>query len=366
MQGTTAIGRVLNVKHLGAGPMHTLNPFLFCVYHKDDYPAGNKQSELPDAIGDGQDFDPRNRYRMYHGEKIPGFPQHPHRGFETITATLDGTIDHSDSLGNCGRYGDGDLQWMTAGKGIVHGENFPLLKEQERNKLRLFQIWLNLPRKKKFVDPEFVMHWKEDIQRIVDEDRKSKLTLFAGTFSEALSDPGGDGEVEIKVHKSVEPTKHSWARDPVNEVAVYYVELAPGGTIDIPAASSSKVQRAVYLIEGKEVTICGKKVTRQSSLFSTFVQVSADGITTIEVSNDSEQGVELLLLQGLPIEGKGEQVVQHGPFVMNSQEQIRQTFEEYQRTKFGGWPWEEDAVIFPKEQGRFARINGEKILPPSK
>lgn len=94
---------------------------------------------------------------MYHGDRIPGFPQHPHRGFETLTATLTGIIDHSDSMGNAGRYGNGDLQWMTAGAGIVHGENFPLINKDTVNPLRLFQIWLNLPAKSKMVTPAFVM-----------------------------------------------------------------------------------------------------------------------------------------------------------------------------------------------------------------
>jgi redox-sensitive bicupin YhaK (pirin superfamily) len=107
--------------------------------------------------GNGADFDPRSPYRMYHGDRIPGFPQHPHRGFETVTATMEGTIDHTDSVGNAGRYGHGDLQWMTAGKGVVHGEMFPLVNDKSPNTLRLFQIWLNLPRVNKMVDPAFAM-----------------------------------------------------------------------------------------------------------------------------------------------------------------------------------------------------------------
>lgn len=94
---------------------------------------------------------------MYHGDRIPGFPQHPHRGFETLTATIDGIIDHSDSEGNAGRYGKGDLQWMTAGRGIVHGEMFPLVNADRPNHTKFFQIWLNLPAKDKMVPPAFVM-----------------------------------------------------------------------------------------------------------------------------------------------------------------------------------------------------------------
>jgi quercetin 2,3-dioxygenase len=123
--------------------------------------------------GNGQDFNPNQAYRMYHGDRIPGFPQHPHRGFETVTATmgifpiflltfsyppfLEGLIDHTDSLGNGGRYGQGDLQWMTAGSGVVHGEMFPLINSDRPNPCRFFQIWLNLPSKSKMVPPDFAM-----------------------------------------------------------------------------------------------------------------------------------------------------------------------------------------------------------------
>ena len=125
-------------------PFQTPDPFLFAVYHDDKYPPGDGQMRAP-RRGDGADFNPSAEYRMYHGERVPGFPQHPHRGFETITATMEGLVDHTDSVGNAGRYGQGDVQWMTAGKGIVHGEMFPLVNDDAPNPLRLFQIWLNLP-----------------------------------------------------------------------------------------------------------------------------------------------------------------------------------------------------------------------------
>ena len=144
--------------------MRTLDPFLFCVYHNDKYPAGNAKMEAP-RRGNGADFNPQADFRMYHGDKVPGFPQHPHRGFETITATMTGVIDHSDSYGNGGRYGHGDLQWMTAGAGVQHGEMFPLVNDKEPNPLRFFQIWLNLPAASKMAKPAFVMHWAEDIPK---------------------------------------------------------------------------------------------------------------------------------------------------------------------------------------------------------
>ncbi len=82
---------------------------------------------------------------MYHGDVVPGFPQHPHRGFETVSVVRQGYIDHSDSLGATARYGGGDVQWLTTGSGVQHAEMFPLIHEHEGNTMELFQIWLNLP-----------------------------------------------------------------------------------------------------------------------------------------------------------------------------------------------------------------------------
>ena len=114
----------------------TIDPFLFCVHHDDAYPAGNEVLG-PDASLEGrqmgQDFDGVDGWRMYHGQEVPGFPQHPHRGFETVTFVRRGLIDHSDSLGAAARFGRGDVQWLTAGSGIVHSETFPLVERDGPN-----------------------------------------------------------------------------------------------------------------------------------------------------------------------------------------------------------------------------------------
>src|SRR3954454_19128777 len=138
----------------------TLDPFLFCVHHDDAYPAGNdKLGPVASLAGReiGMDFAGKDGWRMYHGDVVPGFPQHPHRGFETVTIVRRGLIDHSDSMGAAARYGRGDVQWLTAGKGIVHSEMFPLLDKGRGNPLELFQIWLNLPKASKMVNPYFSM-----------------------------------------------------------------------------------------------------------------------------------------------------------------------------------------------------------------
>jgi quercetin 2,3-dioxygenase len=147
----------------------TIDPFLFCVHHLDHYPAGNSHFG-PDASlagrDIGQDFVGIDGWRMYHGDVVPGFPQHPHRGFETVTFVRQGLIDHSDSLGATARFGRGDVQWLTAGSGIVHSEMFPLLERDGPNTAELFQIWINLPAVDKMAPPHFSMLWADELPTI--------------------------------------------------------------------------------------------------------------------------------------------------------------------------------------------------------
>src|SRR3954452_6032657 len=126
----------------------TVDPFLFCVHHDDAYPAANGEFGPAASLTGheiGSDFAGVDGWRMYHGETIPGFPQHPHRGFETVTYVRRGLIDHADSLGATARFGRGDVQWLTAAGGIVHSEMFPLVERDRPNPGELFQIWLNRP-----------------------------------------------------------------------------------------------------------------------------------------------------------------------------------------------------------------------------
>ena len=122
---------ILDIIPLGF-PWDGLDPFIFTVHHVDDYPAGNDNQGIDraDLVGRnmGSDFSYKDGWSMYHGAEVPGFPQHPHRGFETVTVVRRGYVDHSDSLGATARYGGGDVQWLTTGSGIQHSEMFPLIK----------------------------------------------------------------------------------------------------------------------------------------------------------------------------------------------------------------------------------------------
>jgi hypothetical protein len=326
---------IINIKPLGF-TWETSDPFLFCVHHLDNYPAGN--DELGPAVSLagrnlGQDFTIKDGWRMYHGEKIPGFPAHPHRGFETVTVVLKGFVDHSDSHGASGRYGNGDVQWMTAGAGLQHAEMFPLLNKDKPNPLELFQIWLNLPKAKKFSQPYYDMLWAEDIPLYKEKDDNGKLTevtVIAGTLGDVTAPS---------------PAPDSWAADPMNEIGIWLIKIEAQGTWTIPEASY-KVNRSVYFYRGSEINIAGVDVKPKSS-----IQLLADQSVVIENGNED---AFLLLLQGQPI---NEPVVQHGPFVMNDFSEIQQAFSDYRRTQFGGWPWARHDNVHSREMGRFAKYS---------
>jgi len=319
---------------LAVGPWQTLDPFLFCVHHLDHFPEGNEQMapdpKLLRGRNIGMDFAGKDGWNMYHGDKVPGFPQHPHRGFETITIARRGFIDHSDSLGAASRFGEGDVQWMTAGKGVVHSEMFPLLERDKPNTLELFQIWLNLPQKDKLTEPYFTMLWNEEIPT-------ETFTDNSGNKAQVRVITGDLGEIEGPT-----PPPNSWASRDEAEVAIWSLVLEPNATWTIPAGPST-VNRVLYFFEGAAVKIDGE-------LFDagTAVQIKPDA--EIELIN-GEKASEMLMLQGKPLD---EPVAQHGPFVMNYPGEIQQAMMEYRRTQFGGWPWKEHAPVHDRDKGRFA------------
>jgi redox-sensitive bicupin YhaK (pirin superfamily) len=312
----------------------TLDPFLFCVHHDDAYPQGNENLGPAASLTGrrlGSDFEVKDGFRMYHGRTVPGFPSHPHRGFETVTVVRRGLVDHSDSLGAAARYGQGDVQWLTAGKGIVHAEMFPLLDRSAPNPLELFQIWINLPRTDKFVDPHFSMFWSHKIPRLVVKDR-------AGRATELTVIAGG-----IEKLTPLAPPPGSWASRPTSEVAIWTLKLDPGARVTLPAASPG-VNRMLYLFRGNGIVLGGTKVSNGHAY-----ELSAEREATLENGSDTS---EALLLQGRPI---GEPVVQRGPFVMNTEQEIRQAFTDYRRTEFGGWPWQSSDPVHGTSGERFAR-----------
>ena len=318
---------VLETLPLGM-PWVTADPFLFCVHHDDRYPAGNDRLGPAASLAGrklGMDFEGKDGWRMYHGDTVPGFPQHPHRGFETVTIVRKGLVDHADSLGAAARYGRGDVQWLTAGAGVSHSEMFPLLDESGPNHLELFQIWLNLPKKDKLVAPHFTMLWDRDIPRVTRDG--VEITVVAG---------------ELEGAKPPAPPPSSWAARAESDVAIWLVRMKPGAKWTMPRAAQGETVRVLYFFAGSELRVGDHVAKSRAGLV-----VKCDEAVELEARADE---VEILVLQGRPI---GEPVIAHGPFVMNSRAEVEQAFADYRRTRFGGWPWPSDAPVHGRED-RFA------------
>lgn len=313
----------------------TIDPFLFCVHHLDHYPASDGQMGPAASLEGrqiGSDFSSRDGWSMYHGTHVPGFPSHPHRGFETLTYVRRGLVDHSDSLGAAARYGRGDAQWLTAGRGIVHSEMFPLLDLPEGNTLELFQIWVNLAASDKMAEPHFSMFWADDIPKVEtidDQGRAATVTVVAGSVGDATAPA---------------PPPSSWASRDDSDVAVWHVVLEPGASVELAAATHFDTRRVAYLFEGDQVMFDGHRLDRYSGAV-----VDCSRACRVEAGDDA---VELLVLQGRPI---GEPVASYGPFVMNNRAEIQQAFDDYQATGFGGWPWPSSGPVHGTDPARFAR-----------
>lgn len=333
---------ILNTTPLGF-PWQPPDPFLFCAYHDDRYPAGNEAMGPQDSLAGrnlGSDFAGKDGWRMYHGETIPGFPPHPHRGFETVTVVRKGLIDHSDSLGATARFGGGDVQWITAGNGIVHSEMFPLLNRNEANPLELFQVWLNLPKANKLVEPYFKMFWNKQVPAKTVSDavgRTTTVTMVSGQYAD-IAPPS--------------PPPNSWAAQPDSDVAIWTIRMDANATWTLPAAAVGS-NRMLFYFKGKSMQAEERIFNSQTSL-----TLRSDG--ELQIVN-GEMESEFLLLQGKPI---GEPVAQHGPFVMNTREEIEQAFMDYQRTRFGGWPWPSDEPVHGREVARFAKYPDGHIENP--
>jgi redox-sensitive bicupin YhaK (pirin superfamily) len=322
----------------------TADPFLFCAYHKDAFPQGNGALGPAASLAGrniGMDFEIRDGWRMYHGDKVPGFPVHPHRGFETITIVQQGLVDHADSMGAAGRYGQGDVQWMTAGKGVQHSEMFPLLSADQPNPLLLFQIWLNLPARSKMVDPHFAMFWSEQLPRVVEHDKSGneiRIEITAGNYGST---------------SALSPPPDSWAANPAHAVSVWVIDLAPDAEWTLPAATRG-LSRNLYFFEGDTINVSDRNIAALNC-------VTLHSDTGVAIRNGSKPA-RLLLLQGRPI---AEPVAHHGPFVMNTRQELIQAFEDYQRDHYGGWPWGRPDQVHDA-RGRFARYaDGTEIEPSS-
>ncbi len=333
-------------------PWPGTDPFLFCAHHLDQYPQATAEQGVDmRQLGGrelGHDFSGKDGFSMYHGVNVPGFPAHPHRGFETITIVPQGLVDHADSLGATARYGDGDVQWLTAGRGAQHSEMFPLRSREHGNPLDLYQIWLNLPARSKMADPEFVMLWGENIPKYRTEG--AEVNVIAGRY---LPQEGSQAEIV-----PLAPGRNSWAANPDADVAVWQITLQPGASLTLPPATGKGTRRTVYFHDGKQLQVDGEAISGPR-----LIEVVAG--SAVPLHNSGDNVVQIVVLQGVPI---GEPVVAYGPFVMNTAEEIEQARRDYGRTQFGGWPWSSHGPVHAAGQGRFAKHPGSDAIeePPLK
>lgn len=335
----TLIGKVYPAKKR----IPVINPFILVGHHIDNYPEGKMDmspATTPTNWRLGEDFGSDRGYNMYHGSKVPGFPSHPHRGFETITYARRGFIDHFDSLGNSGRYGNGDVQWMTSGKGMQHAEMFPLLNTDKPNPFEIVQIWFNLPAKFKMVDPVYKMIWNETIPMIPlynDNPTKNYLKLIMGSYGSKKMSPINE---------------NSWATDANNHVNIWEVAIEKGNSFTIPRFPDD-IKAQVYVMNGK-LSVEGYEVDQEHLLI-----YSSDTHTVISALEDTT----LMVFVGREIQ---ETVAAYGPFVMNTQEEIMQAYKDFEETEFGGWPWPSSEPSIDRLKGRFSSYGGGKFeqLPP--
>jgi quercetin 2,3-dioxygenase len=230
------------------------------------------------------------------GEAI-GAPDHPHRGFETVTYVLEGEMEHEDSAGHRGRLGAGDVQWMTAGRGIVHSEMPSRAMRQRGGRMHGFQIWVNLPARDKLTAPRYQEIPRAAIPEAATPDGRAVVHVIAG---EAL---GAEAVIETRT-----------------PIGYLHWIFSPGASVDVPVPADHAAY--VYVFEGA-VRVAGREVKDGQ------LAILGDGN---RVQLEASERAQALLLTGVPL---GEPVVQYGPFVMNTEKEIVQAIEDYQAGRLG-------------------------------
>ena len=244
-----------------------------------------------------------------------GFPWHPHRGIETITYVLEGSVDHADSLGNKGRLGPGSVQWMTAGSGILHQE-MPL--GNARGQMHGFQLWANLPRDLKMTAPRYQDIQAGDIETVVDDDGTA-VRIITGQFWGKRGPVDGIAADPLYLDVSVPPNTRKVLKVDTYANTFAYVFAGAGTFRDAARPEGVRVEKEVA---GQELNIRDLSGNRTLVRFGTGDEI---------VVTAGPDGVRFLLVSGQPIQ---EPVAWHGPIVMNTREELRQAFQELNNGTF--------------------------------
>ena len=246
---------------------------------------------------------------------LKGFPWHPHRGIETITYVLNGTVEHGDSLGNRGTLGAGDVQWMTAGSGILHQE---MPQGNIAGQMHGFQLWANLPGSLKMTAPRYQDVQSADIPEIVDDDG-TRVKVITGAFWGKTGPVDGIAADPLYLDISVPPGKRKTFKIDTYRRAFAYVFAGAGRFADAAPPEGVLLEKEVM---GQEVNI------RDLSGNRTLIRFGSGDEVSVTAGPD---GVRFLLISGAPIE---EPVAWHGPIVMNTEAELQQAMRDLRNGTF--------------------------------
>ena len=271
------------------------------------------------GFGDTKPFDPFLMMDDFRNDDPQlyknGFPWHPHRGIETITYVLKGTVDHGDSLGNVGTLGGGDIQWMTAGSGIIHQE---MPKGDKDGAMHGFQLWANLPSSQKMTTPRYQDIKSQEISELLDDDG-SKIRIIAGNYRGYKGPVDGIAADPQYLDIYVPPGVQKTFKIDTYRRAFAYVFEGAAAFVDAAKPTGVLLEKEVA---GQEVNIRDLSGNRTLIRFGNGDEVSLQA---------GAEGVRFLLISGAPID---EPVAWHGPIVMNTREELMQAFSELRNGTF--------------------------------
>ncbi len=270
------------------------------------------------GFGNTSDFDPFLLLDDFRNERpedyLAGFPWHPHRGIETITYVLAGTVEHGDSIGNRGAIAAGDIQWMTAGSGILHQE---MPKGDPKGRMHGFQLWANLPSALKMTPPRYQEVKSNDIPEITEDDG-AKARIICGSFWGKRGLVEGIAADPVYIDVSVPPGKRKTLPVETKSHAFAYVFAGSGRFCNASGPRSVPTEGVGWA----DTTLATEADNRSLVLFDRGDEVTVQA---------GEEGIRFLLVSGRPLE---EPVAWYGPIVMNTQEELQQAYEELQRGTF--------------------------------
>ena len=271
------------------------------------------------GFGNTSEFDPFLLFDDFRNDRprdyLAGFPWHPHRGIETITYVLAGTVDHGDSLGNTGTLGAGDVQWMTAGRGIIHQE---MPRGDTAGRMHGFQLWANLPASLKMTAPRYQDVTSRDIPEIVDDDG-TRVKVVVGEFWGKRGPVDGISADPTYLDISVPPNQRKTLPVPTTRHAFAYVFAGSGTFRDASTPHGVLTDTTGELDESPVLDLSGNR---------TLILFDRGDDVTVQAG---PEGIRFLLVSGQPL---GEPIAWHGPIVMNTRDEIRQALSDLENGTF--------------------------------